>query len=154
MESIKSLDPLVLAAAVAAGLVVFGILVNVLRNRPFTSEVPVYRASRWTRGNRLWPTQVAVFPSRVVRYTPRLVGHFEETIGIGQVASVSVDAGFVFGAVIIETSGGSQPIRCHGHWKKDAEEIRRRIADAQAGRVPLAMVPPPQASHGEAAEKR
>jgi len=52
-----------------------------------------------------------VFSNRVVRYTPRLFGHFEETIGIEQVASVSVDAGVLFGDVIIETTGGSQPKR-------------------------------------------
>jgi hypothetical protein len=77
---------------------------------------------------------VAVFPNRVVRWTPRLFGHFEETIATDQVASVSVDAGLVFGDVIIETTGGSQPIRCHGHRRRDAEEIRRRITEAQAGR--------------------
>jgi hypothetical protein len=63
------------------------------------------------KGNRVWPTEVAVFSNRVVRYTPRLFGHFEETIGIEQVASVSVDAGVLFGDVIIETTGGSQPKR-------------------------------------------
>jgi len=46
---------------------------------------------------------------------------------------VSVDSGLVFGDVIIETTGGSQPIRCRGHRKRDAEEIRRRITEAQAG---------------------
>jgi hypothetical protein len=92
----------------------------------------VFRGSRWTKGNHVWPTQVAVFANRVVRYTPRLFGHFEETIGIEQVASVSVNAGILFGDVIIETTGGSQPIRCHGHRKRDAEEIRRRITEAQA----------------------
>lgn len=106
--------------------------VNHARNQPFTKDVPVFRASRWTNGNRLWPTQVAVFPDRVVRFAPRLFGHFEETIGIDQVASVSLDVGLVFSDVIIETTGGSQPIRCQGHRKRDAEEIRRRITEAQA----------------------
>ncbi len=39
------------------------------------------------------PTPVAVSPSRVVRYAPRLFRHVEEAIGINQVASVSVDSG-------------------------------------------------------------
>lgn len=124
--------------AVLVSLVCAAWATNLLRNRPFTRDVPCYRASRWTSGNRVWPTQVAVFPDRVVRYTPRLVGHFEETISADQVASVSVDAGLLFGDVIIETTGGSQPIRCHGHWKKDAEEIRRRISEAQTQRRPSA----------------
>jgi hypothetical protein len=126
-------EPITVTVAAVGGLVVLTWAVNLGRNRSFTKDVPVFRASRWTKGNRIWPTQVAVFPHRVVRYTPRLFGHFEETIGIEQVASVSVDSGLVFGDVIIETTGGSQPIRCHGHRRGDAEEIRRRITEAQAG---------------------
>jgi hypothetical protein len=125
-------DPITLAVAGLVGLALLAWAVNLGRNRPFTKDVPVFRASRWTKGNRVWPTQVAVFPSRVVRYTPRLFGHFEETIGIDQVASVSIDSSLIFGDVIIETTGGSQPIRCHGHRKGDAEEIRRRITEAQS----------------------
>ncbi len=129
------MEPTSFGVLIVAVVVGFGILfwaVNHSRNRPFTREVPVLSASRWTKGNRLWPTQVAVFPSRVVRYTPRLFGHHEETIGIDQVASVSVDSGLMFGDAIIETTGGSQPIRCHGHFRGDAEEIRRQIIAAQA----------------------
>lgn len=126
------MEPITLGLAAIVGLVLLAGLVNLARNRPFTQEAPVFRASRWTKGNRVWPTQVAVLPNRVVRYTPRLFGHFDETIGIEQVASVSVDSGVLFGDVIIETTGGSQPIRCHGHRKHDAEEIRRRITEAQA----------------------
>jgi hypothetical protein len=125
-------DLLIVGIAAIAGLVLLGWAVSLARNRSFTKEAPVFRGSRWTKGNRVWPTQVAVLSNRVVRYAPRLFGHFEETIGIQQVASVSVDAGVLFGDVIIETTGGSQPIRCHGHRKHDAEEIRRRIVDAQA----------------------
>ncbi len=127
------MEPITVSVAAVAGLGVLSWAVNYGRNRPFTKDVPVFRASRWTKGNRIWPTQVAVFPQRVVRYTPRLFGHFEETIGIDQVASVSVDSSLIFGDVIIETTGGSQPIRCHGHRRGDAEEIRRRITEAQAG---------------------
>jgi hypothetical protein len=127
-------EPITITVAGLVGLAVLCSAVNYARNRSFTNEVPIFRASRWTKGNRMWPTQVAVFPNRVVRWTPRLFGHFEETIATGQVASVSVDAGLVFGDVIIETTGGSQPIRCHGHRRRDAEEMRRLITKAQAGR--------------------
>src|SRR4030095_13846374 len=126
------MDPFTIGIVAIVGLVLLCWAVNLARNRSFTKEVPVFRGSRWTKGNRIWPTQVAVFANRVVRYTPRLFGHFEETIGIEQVASVSVNAGILFGDVIIETTGGSQPIRCHGHRKRDAEEIRGRITQAQA----------------------
>jgi len=124
-------EPVTLTVAAVVGLGVLTWAAIHGRSRPFTKDVPVFRASRWTKGNRIWPTQVAVFPNRVVRYTPRLFGHFEETIGIDQVASVSVASGLIFGDVIIETTGGSQPIRCHGHRRADAEEIRREITQAQ-----------------------
>ncbi len=142
------MDPIALTVAAVAGLVLLAWAVNLAGNRPFTTEVPVFRASRWTKGNRLWPTQVAVFPNRVVRYTPRLFGHFEETIGIEQVASVSVDSSMIFGDVIVETTGGSQAIRCHGHTKGDAERIRRRITEAQAVQPTLRAQPQPAVSHG------
>jgi hypothetical protein len=127
-------EPITLAVAVAIALLVLILLVNWARNRVFTRDVVVFRASRWTSGNRIWPTQVAVFANRVVRFTPRLFGQFEETIAIDQVASVSVDSGLLFGEVTIETTGGSQPIRCHGYRRRDAEEIRRLITEAQTAR--------------------
>jgi hypothetical protein len=129
------MEPITLAVATAVALLVLILLVNWGRNRTFTKDVPVFRASRWTMGNRIWPTQVAVFANRVVRFTPRLFGHFEETIAIDQVASVSVDSRMLFGDVMIETTGGSQPIRCHGHRRRDAEEIRRLITEAQTARA-------------------
>jgi hypothetical protein len=139
-------EPITLAIAVPVGLGIFCGAVNYARNRPFTKDVPVFRASRWTKGNHVWPTQVAVFPNRVVRYTPRLFGHFEETVGVAQVASVSVDSSLLFGDVVIETTGGSQPIRCHGHSKADAEEIRRRITDAPLVQPRRQLQPPSAAS--------
>ncbi len=143
------MDPVTLLAIIVASVVALGVLcwaVNLGRNRSFTKDVAVFRSSRWTKGNRIWPTQVAVFPDRVVRYTPRLFGHREETIGIDQVASVSVDSGLFFGDVLIETTGGSQAIRCHGHRKGDAEEIRRRITEAQGVQPRLRTQPGPTVS--------
>ena len=146
------MEPITLTVAAVLGLGALSWAVNLGRNRSFTKDVPVFRASRWTQGNRIWPTQVAVFPNRVVRYTPRLFGHFEETIGIDQVASVSVDSSLIFGDVIIETTGGSQPIRCHGHRRRDAEEIRRQITESQAGQPRLHLQPQPIAARGRTSE--
>jgi hypothetical protein len=103
-------------------------------SRPFTKDAAVFTASRWTSGNRIFPTQIAVYPTKVIRYTPKWVGHEEQTISVDQVASVRVSAGLLFADVIIETTGGSQPIVCHGHWKGDAEGIREKISEAQAAR--------------------
>ncbi len=126
------MDPIIVGVVVVLIGLVIAWVVNLGRNRAFSKEVRVFRESRWTTGNHIWPTQVAVFPNRVVRYTPRLFGHVEETVGIEQVASVSVDSGLIFGDVVIETTGGTETIRCQGHWKGEAEEIRNLITEAQA----------------------
>ena len=96
------------------------------KGRPFMAG-DVFRASRWTRGNRLFPMQVAVTPTSVVQYTPRWIGKQEESIHIAHVASVKIDTHLFFSDVIIETSGGSDPIVCHGHRKADAVEIKALI---------------------------
>jgi hypothetical protein len=96
------------------------------KGRPFMAG-DVFRASRWTAGNRLFPTQVAVTPTSVVQYTPRFIGKQEESIHIAHVASVKIDTHLMFSNVIIETSGGSDPIVCHGHRKGDAVRMKALI---------------------------
>ena len=96
------------------------------KNRPFTTG-DVFRASRWTRGNHLFPTQVAVTPASVIQYTPQWIGREEESIHVAHVASVRIDTHLVFSDVIIETSGGTDPVRCHGHHKSDAIKMKELI---------------------------
>jgi hypothetical protein len=96
------------------------------KGRPFIAG-DVFRASRWTRGNRLFPTQVAITPTSVVQYTPRWIGKQEESIHMAHVASVKIDTHLVFSDVTVETSGGADPIVCHGHRKADAVRIKDLI---------------------------
>jgi len=91
----------------------------------------VFRASRWSRGNHLFPTQVAITPTNVVHYTPQWIGRREQSIHMAHVASVEVDTNLFFSNVVIETSGGSEPVRCHGHRKRDAIEMKRLINEFQ-----------------------
>ena len=121
------------AVTLAVIVVLVGGLV-VMLSRPFTKDASVFTASRFTSGNHIFPTQIAVYPTKVVRHTPKWIGHEEQTISIDQIASVRVSAGFLFADVIIETTGGSQPIVCHGHWKGDAKGIQEKISEAQAAR--------------------
>ena len=102
------------------------------KGRPF-AEGDVFRASRWSRGNRLFPTQVAITPHAVVHYTPEVVGRREQSIHLAHVSSVSINTNLLFSDVIIETSGGSAPIRCHGHRKKDAVRMKALIEQYQTG---------------------
>ena len=49
----------------------------VCKGRPFAPG-DVFRASRLSAGNRLFPTQVAITPTSVVQYTPQWIGKLEE----------------------------------------------------------------------------
>ena len=111
----------------AASIVVLVIGVWVwLKGQPFM-QGDVFRASRLSRSNRLFSTQVAITPTSVVQYTPRWIGRREETIHMAHIASVKIETGAMLSNVLIETSGGSDPIVCHGHRKRDAVRIKELI---------------------------
>ena len=59
----------------------------------------VFRASRMSRGNLWFPTQVAVTPTSVVHYTPELVGGREHSMHISHIASVLIDRNLFFSDV-------------------------------------------------------
>jgi hypothetical protein len=111
----------------------------------------VFKASRWSQGNRLFPTQVLITPSSVVQYTPHWIGRHEETIHMAHVSSVRIDTGMLFSNVFIETSGGSDPIRCYGHGKGDAARMKDLIERYQTEYYRGAGAPPvtlPDATKG------
>jgi hypothetical protein len=113
-------------AAVAALLA----WVVVQKGRPFTTG-DVFRASRLSGGNRLFPTQVAITKDSVVQYTPKWIGHSEEVIHVAHIASVKIATGALLSDLEIETSGGSDPISCHGHHKADAMKMKSLIEQYQ-----------------------
>ena len=119
---------------VMGGLVIVAAVVIaaiVVRGRRLPGE-HVFRASRWSRGNHLFPTQVMITPGSVVHYTPQWLGKREQSIHMAHVASVEVDTNLFFSNVVIETSGGSEPVRCYGHRKRDAVEMKRLINKYQS----------------------
>jgi hypothetical protein len=59
------------AAGLLAAIVVALTLLFWWKGQPFASG-DVFRASRFSRGNRFFPTQVLVTPTAVVHYTPEL----------------------------------------------------------------------------------
>ena len=113
-----------------------------LRGRPFATG-DVFRASRVSAGNRLFPTQVLITPTSVVQFTPQWIGKQEETIHMAHVSSVKIDTGILFSDVLIETSGGSHPIRCSGHRKGDAVRMKALIERYQTDyyRPPVGSAP-------------
>ena len=101
-----------------------------LKGRPFTTG-DVFRASRLSAGNHLFPTQVLISPQSVVQYTPRWIGKEEESIHMAHLASVKIDTKLLLSDVLIETTGGQSPIRCHGHHKRDATRMKALIEQYQ-----------------------
>ena len=116
--------------AVLGGLGTAVVLVVWLKGRPFAPG-DVFVASRVSRGNRLFPTQVLISPNSVVRYTPQWVGKVEHSIHIAHISSVNIDTDLLFSHVLIETSGGASPIRCEGHRKGDAVRMKTLIEKYQ-----------------------
>ena len=114
------------AAAVAAGILLLVVLWVWRKGRPFASG-DVFRASRFSRGSHIFPTQVLITPTSVVHYTPQWMGRQEKTIHMAHVSSVNIDTGLLFSDILIETSGGHHPIGCHGHHQKDAVKIKALI---------------------------
>ena len=93
-----------------------------------------FAASRWTRGNHLFPTRIVVNPLHVSRVKSRMFGNTEESIAILQVASVKIRNGMIWSEICIESTGGADPITSHGHRKRDAVRIRELIENYQASR--------------------
>src|SRR5919201_6652028 len=91
----------------AAAVVVIALLALIVwrKGRPFATG-DVFRASRLSSGNHLFPTQVLISPASVVQFTPRWIGREEEVIHMAHVASVRIDTGLLLSDVQIETSGG------------------------------------------------
>lgn len=119
-------EELVIPTLIVLAIVLLPVLFFWWKGRPF-AEGDVFRASRLSRGNLLLPTQVLITPTSVVHYTPEIVGRREHSIHLAHVASVGIDTNMLFSDVLIETSGGASPIRCHGHRKRDAVRMKALI---------------------------
>jgi hypothetical protein len=99
-----------------------------------TASEQTFTASRWTRGNFWFPTRIIVGPLRVSRVKRRLFGNTEESISISQVASVKISTGIFWSNILIESTGGTDPIASHGHRKADAIKIRDLVEGYQVRR--------------------
>jgi hypothetical protein len=97
-----------------------------------SSPAETFTASRWTQGNFFFPTTLVVSPQRVIRTKSKLFGSNEESIPISKVASVHISTGVFWSEIVIESTGGSDPITSHGHRKAEAKRIRDLIEGYQA----------------------
>jgi hypothetical protein len=90
-----------------------------------------FKASRWTSGNHLFPIVIEVTDKAVIRHKRSWFSKDEISISITKVASVHIKTGIVWADILIESSGGSDPLASHGHKKADARRIRELIEAAQ-----------------------
>ena len=118
-------------AVIAATLLVGFFLWRKGRPLPAGSEGRVFRASRLSRGNFLFPTQVLITPTSLVHYTPQWIGKLEHSIHIAHIASVKIDTNLFFSNVLVETSGGTSTVSCHGHRKSDAVAMKKLVEKYQ-----------------------
>jgi hypothetical protein len=94
--------------------------------------VESFQASRWTKGNFLFPTVIEVSDKSVVRRRRSWFSRDEISIRILKIASVHIKTGMVWSDILIESSGGSDPLTSHGHRKADARRIKELIEGYQA----------------------
>ncbi|EEF58770.1 hypothetical protein [Pedosphaera parvula] len=92
----------------------------------------VFKASRWTSGNLLFPTIIEVTDRAVIRHKRSWFRSDEISISIYKVASVHIQTGMVWSNILIESSGGSDPLASHGHRKADAQRIKELIEEYQS----------------------
>ena len=92
----------------------------------------IFRASRWTKGNLFFPTYIEVSDKSVSRRKRSLFRVDEISMSITKVASVHIRTGMIWSEILIESSGGTDPIASHGHSKADARRIKDLIENAQA----------------------
>lgn len=90
-----------------------------------------FQASRWTRGNFLFPTVIEVTDQAVIRHKRSWFSRDEISISLTKVASVHIKTGIIWADILIESSGGSDPLASHGHTKADARRIRELVETAQ-----------------------
>ena len=91
-----------------------------------------FHTSRWTKGNHLFSTIIEVTDTAVVRRKRSWFTVNEISIHLSKVASVRIDTGLLWADILVESTGGSDPLTSHGHTKADARRIKELIEAAQS----------------------
>ncbi len=92
----------------------------------------IYKSSRLTHGNHIFPTSLDVEGHQITYTKRRWFGSTEETINVDHIASVRATHGMLFSSITIESSGGVEPIVVTGLSKGDAHAIDQAIKTNQA----------------------
>jgi hypothetical protein len=92
----------------------------------------IFKASRWTKGNLIFPTYIEVSEQAVTRHKRKWFSRDEISVSMSKVASVHIKTGLIWSDILIESSGGSDPLASHGHTKSDAKRIKELVEGYQA----------------------
>jgi hypothetical protein len=125
------MDPALAAALIAGGTALLFVWYVIRKGRRLPGR-HVFRASRLSRGNRIFPAQVVVSDSSITHFHPQWIGKHEESIHISHVASIRIDTNILYSDVFIESTGGQNPIECYGHTKRNAVAIKRLVEEYQS----------------------
>lgn len=87
----------------------------------------MYQASRWTKGNFFFPDRLFLEEESIRFQKRQFIGGEEENIRYEQIASVSVQKGFLFADLLFETTGGSEPVFLNGMWAGQAESAQAEL---------------------------
>ena len=66
----------------------------------------IFVASRWTKGNFLFPIRIVVNSLHVIKVKPRFFGSSEESIAMTQVASVQISTGIIWSTIVLTRRAG------------------------------------------------
>jgi hypothetical protein len=92
----------------------------------------IFKASRWTKDNHLFPTIIEITEAAVIRRKRTWFSVNEISIHLSKVASIRIDTGLFWSDILVESTGGSDPLASHGHSKADARRIKELIEAAQS----------------------
>jgi len=90
----------------------------------------IFRTSRLTRGNRIFPVYFVVSQTSVTKTQPQWIGKNEESVHIAHISSIEVDTDVIWSTLHIETSGHN-PMICKGLKKGDAVKLKQMIEQLQ-----------------------
>ena len=123
--------PLLWSAVIVGAIILLTLFVILRKGRRRPGQY-VYRASRISKGNRIFPSQVMITPTSITHLHPQLIGKLEKSIHMAHVSSIKIDTNVIFSNVFIETTGGQNPIACYGHTRGDAIEMKAIIERFQS----------------------
>ena len=98
----SSWPPAVIYTLVIAAAVLIGLFLWIWSKGRRLPGDHVFRASRFGKGNHLFPAQVVITPGSLTLYRPQWIGKLEESIHMAHIASIKIDTHVIFSDIYVE----------------------------------------------------